>query len=313
MLAWLAAWYRVIIAHSHSVTLITARHIGPRVIVTKIMKQSPTGSPFKFFVLVFSLSLPFWIIQLLLGGSGLPLDIPITDILAVFVPLGVAYGLTYKERGPQVARDLLKRIFDFRRITHLRWLAVVILLPVVIFTLVYLMLAIIGKPLPASWDIAFGTIPFLFVFFFVGALCEEVGYMGYVYQPLERRWGALSAALVIGLPWAVWHYPSMLAQGRNFTWILWGTLGTIAIRVTIVWIYKNTGASLFACILFHALYNLGRVLFPQDTQVNPLVDYPAVHYGVIAVIAMVIALLYGKALSVKEPVRFWKNLSQSGV
>lgn len=260
------------------------------------MKTARKASPLRFFLWVFGLSAPLWLLQIIIGAKGLPLDIPITDIAAAFVPLGVGYWLTRREQGAVAARALLTRIFDFRRITKKRWYLAICLLPVVIFTCIYLTLLALGSPLPDTWTIAYAVLPVLFLFFFFGALGEEVGYMGYAFEPLERKWGALGAALIIGLPWAAWHYPSMLAQGRSFSWILWGTLGTIAIRVIIVWIYKNAGASLFACILFHALYNLGRVVFPQDASLHPLVDSPIVHYGVIALVALVIAVMGGASL-----------------
>jgi len=261
------------------------------------MKQPNQKFPLTFFLLVFGLSTPLWILQTIIGKSGLPLDIPITDIVAAFMPLGVAYGLIYRKQGRQAANTLLRRIFDFQRVTKKRWYLAICLLPLFIFACIYLVLAAMGSPLPATWQIAYIATPFLFVFFFFGALGEEVGYMGYAFEPLEHKWGALAAALFIGLPWAVWHFPSMLAQGRSFSWILWGTLGTVAIRVMIVWLYQNTSASLFACILFHSLYNLGRVIFPHNTTLNPLVDVPAVHYGVIALITIMIVLLSGPTLS----------------
>lgn len=262
-----------------------------------VARTLTTSRPLKFFLLVFGLSTPLWLLQIIIGKSGLPLDIPITDIVAAFVPLGVAYWLTHREQGSAAARALLKRIFDFRRISQRRWYLAICLLPAIIFIGIYLALMAFGSPLPEGWNIAYSAIPILFLFFFFGALGEEVGYMGYAFEPLERKWGALSAALIIGLPWAIWHFPSMLAQGRGWYWILWGTIGTVAIRVIIVWIYKNTNASLFACILFHALYNLGRALFPHNSTLNPLVDVPAVHYGVTALIAVVIALWTGSMLT----------------
>lgn len=97
----------------------------------------------------------------------------------------------------------------------------------------------------------------------------------------------------MGIPWVVWHYPSIIQQGHNWTWIAWATLGTVGVRVLIVWIYNNTQKSVFACILFHTLLNLGRPLFPADSSHNPLVDYPAIHYSVLAVAAGIIVFLWG--------------------
>ncbi|MCY7358329.1 MAG: CPBP family intramembrane metalloprotease [Rudanella sp.] len=148
-------------------------------------------------------------------------------------------------------------------------------------------------PLPGQWIIPFGSIPGLFALFFLGAVVEETGYMGYAIDPMQERFGALSAGILVGILWAVWHYPSILQQGHDLTWIAWGTLGTVAVRVLIVWLYNNTGKSLFACILFHTFLNLGRPLFPKDELHNPLVDYPAIHYSVIAIMAVVIVFLWG--------------------
>lgn len=117
--------------------------------------------------------------------------------------------------------------------------------------------------------------------------------MGYAIEPMQERFGALSASMLMGILWAVWHYPSILEQGHNWTWIAWGTLGTVAARVLIVWIYNNTGKSLFACILFHTSLNLGRPLFPANETLNPLVDYPAIHYVIIAITAVAVAFLWG--------------------
>jgi len=37
---------------------------------------------------------------------------------------------------------------------------------------------------------------------------------------------------------------------------------------------------------------VGRILFPKDTTHNPLVDYPAVHYSVIAIVAVIIIFIW---------------------
>lgn len=165
-------------------------------------------------------------------------------------------------------------------------------LPILVFTLIYLALEIGNYKLPEQWTIAYYSIPFLLVFFFLGAIGEEVGYMGYAVDPLQEKFSAFWTSLIIGIPWAVWHYPSIIQQGHNFYWILWGTLGTVAFRILFVWIFNNTNHSLFACILPHCLYNTGRVLFPSDTKISPLVDYPEIHYSVIAVIAIAVILLW---------------------
>jgi uncharacterized protein len=237
-----------------------------------------TRSPLKFFLLVYALSLPLWILETMIDVKGLPLDIPITDIAAAFTPLIAASILVYKEEGRGGVKRLFQRIVDFPRITKKLWYLPVVFLPFLLYFLIY---------------IPFQSIPFLFPLFFIGAICEEIGYMGYAIEPMQERFGALGASILMGIPWAVWHYPSIIQQGHDLTWIAWATLGTVAVRVLIVWIYNNTGKSLFACILFHTMLNVGRPLFPKDDLHNPLVDYPEIHYSVIAITAVVVVFLWG--------------------
>jgi len=251
-------------------------------------------SPLKFFLLVYGLSIPLWIIETRIGVERLPLlNFSVTDILAAFTPLIAASILVYKEEGFIGLNKLYKRILDFSKITQKIWYIPIILLPFLIYLLIYTIIHFIGLPLPINFHIPFISIPLLFSLFFLGAALEETGYMGYAIDPMQERFGALSASILVGIPWAVWHYPSIIQQGHNLTWIAWATLGTVAVRVLIVWIYNNTGKSLFACILFHTLLNVGRPLFPRDEIHNPLIDYPDIHYSIIAIIAVIVTFLWG--------------------
>ncbi|PZO36180.1 MAG: CPBP family intramembrane metalloprotease [Pseudanabaena frigida] len=249
-------------------------------------------SPLKFFLLIYGFSIPLWMIETRIDVKGLPLDIPITDILAAFTPLIAASILIYKEEGFIGINKLFKRILDFSRITQKIWYVPIALLPFLMYLFIYIIIHLIGLPLPINFYIPFFSIPVLFGLFFIGAVAEETGYMGYAIEPMQERFGALSASILMGIPWAVWHYPSIIQQGHNLTWIAWATLGTVAVRVLIVWIYNNTDKSLFACILFHTLLNVGRPLFPRDGIHNPLVDYPDIHYSIIAIAAGIVVFLW---------------------
>ncbi len=251
-------------------------------------------SPLKFFLIVFGLSIPFWIIDLMIDSKRTSLlNFSIIDIVTAFIPLIAGCILIHKEEGRSGVYKLFKRIFDYSIITKKIWYVPIIFLPSLMYLLIYTVIRVLGLSLPSEFHISFLSIPVLFCLFFLGGVAEETGYMGYAIDPMQERFGALSASILIGIPWAVWHYPSMIQQGHNLTWIAWGTLGTVAARVLIVWIYNNTGKSLFACILFHTFMNLGRPLFPKDGIHNLLVDYPQVHYSIIAITAVIVIFLWG--------------------
>jgi membrane protease YdiL (CAAX protease family) len=254
---------------------------------------SSNKSPLKFFLLVFALTIPLWVIEPMVKVKGLPLDVPITDLIATFTPLIAACIFVYKEEGTIGIKRLLKRIFDFPRIKQKIWYLPVIFLMPIIYLLIYGVMQLLGLPLPVGVDIPFLKIAVISVAIFIAAAGEEVGYMGYAVDTMQERWGALTAAITMGLVWAIWHYPSIIQQGHNLIWIVWGTLGTVGVRILIVWLYNNTEKSVSACIIFHSMANIGRILFPKDQNHNPLVDYPDVHYSIIAITAVIVIFLWG--------------------
>ncbi|MBC8138717.1 MAG: CPBP family intramembrane metalloprotease [Fibrella sp.] len=247
----------------------------------------------RFFLLVFALAIPLWVAETMLEVKGLPLDAPVTDFVATFAPATAAAILVHKKEGWGGVKDLLKRVFDVSRVRQKIWyLPVVVLMPAIYF-LIYGAIYLAGLPLPMGFDIPFSMMPIICIAIFVAAAGEEVGYMGYAVDKMQARREALTTAIVMGLLWAIWHYPSIIQQGHGLEWIAWGTLGTVGMRILIVWLYNNTGGSVFVCILFHSIANIGRILFPKDHAHNPLVDYPAIHYSIIAVVAVGVVCLWG--------------------
>ena len=106
---------------------------------------------------------------------------------------------------------------------------------------------------------------------------------------MQKRWGALQAALMLGAIWAAWHVIALLQAGRAPTWIAWWTLGTLALRVLTVWIYNNTGRSVFAAALFHAMCNVSWQLFPNaGSAYDPRIVAP-----IEAAAAIIVALVWG--------------------
>jgi hypothetical protein len=176
-------------------------------------------------------------------------------------PITAALILTFRQNRSVGAKRLLKRAFDYKRITHGRWYVPIILLWPVIFSLALILLNLIGEPIPDSvFPIVVAPIGLL-IFFFL-ALTEEVGWMGYAFDPMENRWNALIASIVLGLIWAAWHLPIYIAGPESSVWVA-GQFITLALtRILIVWIFNNTSKSVFAAILFHTVYNVCTLLFP---------------------------------------------------
>ena len=112
-----------------------------------------------------------------------------------------------------------------------------------------------------------------FAAFFVAAIGEELGWSGYAIEPMQVRWGAFRASVLLGLIWALWHLVPLLEMNRSGDWIAWWTLQTVALRVLIVWFYNHTGRSVFAAVLIHAVSNVCTVTFANyyDPRVTGII------------------------------------------
>ncbi len=257
------------------------------------ISTSSKRSPLKFFISTFALATPIWLIGNRFKVKGLPLDIPWTDLVLAFMPLTAAAILVHRGEGPGGARRLLKRAFDYKRIKQKIWYVPVVLLNPILFLLIYGSMRLLGRSLPTKPHIPFLKIPFLFVLFFALAIGEEIGWTGYATDPLQERWNALASGIILGLVSMIGHYPSMIVQGRNLRWIALSTFGITGLRVLMVWLYNNTGKSVFAVILLHAIHNVCRAVFPADQTHNPLVDHPGVYYSILAIAAVIVTFLWG--------------------
>jgi membrane protease YdiL (CAAX protease family) len=251
----------------------------------------PLRSAIPFFALVYLLTLPWWLMSRFVTFDGLPDNLPVTDIGATFMPALAALILAFRDAGVRGVKALLARVLDWRKIKNARWLAVVLLLPLGLYCLTYLFMRVAGLPVPVSLILT-PALAFAFPLFMLAAAGEELGYTGYATDLLQQRHSALMSGLIIGVPWALWHLPSMIQVGQAAGLIVWGLLATIAFRVIYVWLYNNAGGSLFSIILLHAVANTGRTAFPGGRTAYEL-DNGAIGYAIIICLAVGLTLVYG--------------------
>ena len=216
-------------------------------------------SPRKFFILVLGLSVPFWLL-----GAGTDLQLMpglSVSALMAFCPMAAALILVYRQSRAAGVAELLSRSFDLKRIKAKRWYVPIFLLMPGINVVVYGLMHWMDAPLPTP-QVSILPALLMAVAFFVGALGEELGWSGYVLDPLQVRWNALQASLILGVVGVLWHLVPLLLLHRSPSWISWWCLYAVAARLLTVWLYNNTGKSVFAAALFHATLNLTYMLFP---------------------------------------------------
>jgi membrane protease YdiL (CAAX protease family) len=212
-------------------------------------------------VLTFALSIPFWVLGAVSQLQLLP-SIPVSALM-IIAPVTAALIFVYRENKAAGVMALLKRAFDFQRVKFTVWYLPTLLLMPGIMVIAYVVLRMTGVALPNPHFSLITTLV-LFALFFVAALSEELGWAGYVTDPLQDRFSALGGSLLLGVVWAVWHFIPLWEAQRSLAWVAWWSLGTVTARVIITWLYNNTGRSVFVATLFHTMMNLTWQLFPTN-------------------------------------------------
>jgi membrane protease YdiL (CAAX protease family) len=202
-----------------------------------------------YFVLVYVLAWAFWI--------PLALIHPFSNVLNALgdsMPSLLGILLTALFSGTSSLSELFGRLGRVR--VPLIWYAVVLLL------------------LPALWLIAVGIPTLLglatitspgagFIVFTGGAgIAEELGWRGFALPRLQARQSALTASLLLGVLWGLWHLPWRIALGLPLTaaglvqFLIYYPLMLTAWSVLMTWVYNNTRGSLLLMVLFHAFGNM---------------------------------------------------------
>lgn len=239
-------------------------------------------SPLKFFLLVFTFSIPLWLIGAVFPIQLLP-GLPVSSLMA-FCPLIAASILVYKESKSTGVTELLKRSFDYRRIKMKAWCLPTFLLMPGIAILAYGLMRLLQLSLPPPQFPGLSALV-MFIAFLIAALGEEVGWTGYAIDPMQNRWKSLQASILLGLVWATWHIVPFVQADRSPTWIAWQCFTLVAARVLLVWLYNNTGKSVFAAALCHAMINVSWQLFPSHgSHYDPRIT------GLISAVVVVIVI-----------------------
>jgi uncharacterized protein len=159
-------------------------------------------SPLTFFVLVYALSTPLWVIGAVTGSQLSP-DLPVSSFIWA-CPVIAASLLMYREHGTAGVFALLWRSFDYSRIRAKVWYVPAVLLLPGIYAVTYGVMHLLGTPLPALHFSLLAALGW-FVGFFIAAECEELGWSGYALDRLQARWTAFEASILLGVVWAGFH------------------------------------------------------------------------------------------------------------
>jgi hypothetical protein len=176
--------------------------------------------------------------------------------LAVYVPSLSSIILTAVFGGCAGLRKLYERLIPWR--TGIQWyLFVLIVYPMGAVIAGEIAGAFTGVPVKIqNWaHLYLLLLPALIVD--PGPLGEELGWRGFALPRMLERWSPLSASLILGLIWGLWHLPAFfisgLAQNRMALPVF--LLATISVSIIDTWLFLRTNGNLLLPILVHLMTN----------------------------------------------------------
>lgn len=250
------------------------------------IETRPSRSPLTYLGLTAGLTVPFWLVGALVETpEGSPVKLP-TSALALICPIAAASILVARDEGLRGVGRLLRRSVSLRGIRP-KWYLPIATLPPLAYLGAYGAMRLAGQE-RAGPTITLADLAVLAAIFVVAGVAEEAGWTGYATEPLRDRWGALPAAVGIGAVWGLVHVVPDLQGGQDASWIFWQrVVGSIALRILIVWLFVNTG-SVGAAVLFHAVENLCWQVLASTGPYQPEFVAP-----IIALVAVLVASLWG--------------------
>ena len=187
--------------------------------------------------------------------------------IALFGPGIAAFVLTGFRSGKPGMKILWRSGWQIN--FEKKWLLPAILLVPAAALLTWAILAILDVPI--EWQ--YGAPPAILVpigllIWLLNAYPEEYGWRGYALPRLLARLSPLSASLILGLIWGLWHLPlHFIPTTTQYVIPIWQfTLQTIVLTVLYTWLHKGTGGGVFIASLFHTFSNLAGAAIPYWTS-----------------------------------------------
>ncbi len=168
-------------------------------------------------------------------------------------PTVLALAFTWREGGGGAVRRLLGTAAT--RPNRRVWYALVAL-PIAWALAVVAVAVAFGEPSGGVFDKVFPAIVVLPLVVLIPAFAEEIAWRGYAVNRLLPSMTPLTAALLLGIPWAAMHLFLQLPGQMNAGLDWWPTIvSLIGYSVILTWAFVGSGGSVLLVALIHAGLN----------------------------------------------------------
>jgi len=201
------------------------------------------------------------------GGSAASTN-PVFYV-AVYAPTVSSLALTALLGGATALRQLLERLLPWR--AGIEWYLIVLA--------GYPVAGLLAGQAAGLFGAAQGSMPNWAQFYAAllpallvdpGPLGEELGWRGFALPRMLERWRPLTASLILGLIWGLWHLPAFFIAGlpQNRMALPIFFLNTISLSVADTWLFLRAKGNLLPPILVHLITNQYSRLLHFSFQVS---------------------------------------------
>ena len=180
-------------------------------------------------------------------------------VLAVYSPALAAFAIVLYCGGFRGWKSYLSRLLLWR--CSPGWYVFLLLgIPLIYVAGAAVKGNLIADPFPFD---GIGQMLGAMVFMLVLGPVEEFGWRGVALPLLQRRFMPISAALILGVIWGVWHLPAFFLSGTPQS--AWGftpfLIGSVCLSVIVTPLFNASAGSILLAALFH--FQLNNPLWPD--------------------------------------------------
>ncbi len=208
-----------------------------------------------FYLLAFLFSWLGWIPQLLTARGVWTVDHPLLSLLGGGGPTLAAVLVVWWTQGRQAVGGLFARLVQAR--AGWRWLGAVFAFWILVGALAWSLMMLFTPHRANLQGFSWGVLVPVFLTMLLSNVWEEIGWRGFALPRFQERFSDWHTALIMAGLWSVWHLPLLLNPKNPMSGLPWSAelLFSLALTVVYIWLYRQTGGSLFYVTVFHALSN----------------------------------------------------------
>ncbi|MBU3187604.1 CPBP family intramembrane metalloprotease [Clostridium estertheticum] len=210
----------------------------------------------------------FWILLVLAGIVMMKYKqpwLPKAGVIIFSQVPTVVLLIRFKKLCPEITRKAFYRKLFKNKINYKTFSAVTLIMMLLFFMAVAIVKFVYGGSFTNLLNLSLKSMAISFIYnFLCGPIGEESGWRGFFHPIMEKRYGIIKGSLLIGIIWAMWHFPLWLISGYKGLNLLLYSISFIicvtAFAVIIGICYKHNN-NLFVTMWMHLIFNFSLGLY----------------------------------------------------